>query len=92
MGGTVGFFKSIDAGVNWNPSNSGLRAMIITSIAVAPSSPDRIYTIAGEFGLVRSSDYGLSWERLMGPEYCDGYSVLTVEHLNENHVYVLGGP
>jgi len=43
-----GVFKSIDAGATWTAVNSGLTTQHVTSLAIDPQNPDRLY--AGTLG------------------------------------------
>lgn len=55
-----GIFKSTDAGVNWNPVNSGLTSTYVWSLIINPLDPNTIY--AGVYGGVfKSTNGGSNW-------------------------------
>jgi uncharacterized protein (TIGR03437 family) len=72
-----GIWKSIDGGFFWLPLTDNQPSMAIGSIAIAPSNPDTIYVGTGEanacelcsegFGILKTSDSGVSWQLLPGP-------------------------
>jgi photosystem II stability/assembly factor-like uncharacterized protein len=71
-----GLFKSSDGGDTWKPLTNGLPANLVqVNIAVAPSSPQRLYVATGTtepgaytsgagLGVFRSDDGGESWTRI----------------------------
>lgn len=77
---TGGIFRSYDLGVNWIPIFDNEAKMSIGDIAIAPSSPQRIYAGTGEAngsatdgayfgdGIYRSDDAGDSWTNVGLPE------------------------
>ena len=57
----VQLYKSVNGGASWNSSNLGLTTFL-TSLAINPTNPSRIY--AGSLdGVFASSDSGGSWSR-----------------------------
>jgi photosystem II stability/assembly factor-like uncharacterized protein len=62
-----GLFKSADAGKTWHKLTSGLPADVTQIyVAIAPSSPSRLYAAAAhgpEVELYRSDDAGENWRR-----------------------------
>ena len=63
-----GLFRSLDAGVRWERSESGLHGLLyMTSVAVDPADPRVIYASTLE-DLWKSTDGGATWRRLdLGP-------------------------
>ncbi|HEX5474092.1 MAG TPA: hypothetical protein VFX12_05450 [Vicinamibacterales bacterium] len=69
-----GLWKTIDAGLTWDPLFKGDENNSLGSLAVAPSNPDIIYAGSGEAtmrpdlsigdGLYKSTDAGKTWEHL----------------------------
>jgi photosystem II stability/assembly factor-like uncharacterized protein len=55
-----GVFKSTDGGIRWTAANTGLTAMSISRVAVAPQDPKTIYA-ASWTRLFKSEDGGLTW-------------------------------
>ena len=58
-----GVFKSTDGGANWRAANSGLRAVGIHRLAIAPQEPVALYANVSN-GLLKSTDGGTSWNRI----------------------------
>ncbi|MCP4633436.1 MAG: hypothetical protein GY855_10965 [candidate division Zixibacteria bacterium] len=92
IGSDLGFYKSVDAGVNFTPQNSGIPATIINSIEAAPSSPNVVYIQYGDFGLMKSMNYGDDWQSITSPPRCHNFSALTVDRDDENLLHIIGGP
>lgn len=59
---TEGFSRSLNGGINWTSSNSGLSDISCRSIAVAPNGNMYIGTLSGI--LFKSSDGGDNWNEL----------------------------
>jgi hypothetical protein len=69
-----GLWKSVDAGLTWDPLFTGDENNSLGSLAVAPSNPDIIYAGSGEAtmrpdlsigdGLYKSTDGGKTWQHL----------------------------
>ena len=74
-----GFFKSRDAGANWESSSGGLTILGSTAMAVRRVYGQTMFLAASDQksggGIFRSVDYGYRWERVRdglpepGPEY-----------------------
>lgn len=54
-----GVIRSIDRGATWEPA--GLDGEVVTSLAVAPGDPDRVYAGVRPPGVHRSADGGETW-------------------------------
>lgn len=61
-----GVFRSDDAGSTWTRRIQGLTALAVTSMAVDPADPDRIWA-AGN-AVYRTATGGARWVRVPGPE------------------------
>ena len=59
-GTEAGIFTSVDDGEQWHPTNSGIQALSVRTLAVDPSGSG-LWTVAGSGGLFRSTDAGESW-------------------------------
>ena len=55
-----GIFRSDNGALNWNGSSTGLASVVVTSLAIDPLTPTRLY--AGTWrGVARSADGGANW-------------------------------
>jgi photosystem II stability/assembly factor-like uncharacterized protein len=57
-----GVWKSVDRAATWRAASRGLRAAGVSSVALDPAHPGRLYAVAA--GLFRSTDGGATWTRL----------------------------
>jgi len=57
------FFRSDDAGLNWERIKPNLLGTDVHGLAVAPDNPNRLYANVVRFGLFRSDDGGKTWAR-----------------------------
>ena len=81
--------KSTDSGWTW--SATGLPTSVdAKSIAFAPRMPDVIYVGANYYGVLRSTDGGLSWDFLWPPEMTDNVISLVVDPSN-GRIILAGG-
>jgi photosystem II stability/assembly factor-like uncharacterized protein len=62
---SFGIYISDDSGITWKASHSGIRACLIPTLAIAPSSPNIIYAEVTSGGLFKSENFGSSWQRLL---------------------------
>lgn len=88
---TSGFYLSNDDGISWQESNSGLVASLVSSMAIARSSPNVILAGLDYVGLRKSSDYGQSWQEYNSPDYCGGFKAVEINQFDSEIVYVIGG-
>lgn len=56
----AGMFKSVDGGMNWIESNTGLRVFGVRVLAADPADPASVYAGADE-GLFKSADAAATW-------------------------------
>lgn len=73
----------------WTPSSNGLKAAIIRSIAIAPSSPSIVYAAHYFYGILKSRDSGSTWKLLKNPWYGSAACRLAVHPANPDVVYAL---
>ncbi|HJT25922.1 MAG TPA: SBBP repeat-containing protein [Pyrinomonadaceae bacterium] len=79
-------FKSMDAAVNWGPSDSGLAASLIIDLVFQPGNSSIVYA-ATDTGLFKSTDSGAHWIPLPGsPPFI--YSELAIDPVNPAIIYV----
>ena len=60
----AGIAKTVDGGTTWQTRNQGLWASTITSLAIAPDRPSRVYANAAGEGLLSSWNGGMTWRAL----------------------------
>jgi photosystem II stability/assembly factor-like uncharacterized protein len=93
-----GLWKTIDAGVSWNPvTDHQLHSSSVGAVAVAESNPDVVYIGLGETefrgnimqgdGVYKSTDGGRTWTHL-GLEDTQAISKIRVDPHNADIVYV----
>lgn len=58
-----GVFKSMDAGMSWSESNTGLRVSGVQVLVSDPADPATVYA-GGDGGLFKSADSGGGWTQL----------------------------
>jgi photosystem II stability/assembly factor-like uncharacterized protein len=88
--------KSTDGGITWTKLKSGLptEEMGRIGLAMAPSSPDIIYTIIESIdkkgGIFRSDDLGATWKRRNEfDQQAQYYAHLVVDPVNADRIYVM---
>jgi photosystem II stability/assembly factor-like uncharacterized protein len=92
-----GVWKTIDAGVTWNPVFDGQPIASIGALEVAPSNPDVIYAGTGESdirsalssgdGVYKSTDGGQTWNNI-GLRDSRQISRIVIDPRNADVVYV----
>jgi photosystem II stability/assembly factor-like uncharacterized protein len=92
-----GVWKTVDGGMNWNPSTDAYFGGTIGAIAVAESNPDIVYVGGGEThirgntshgdGLWKTTDGGRTW-RMMGLRETRHIARVRVHPTDPNTVYV----
>jgi photosystem II stability/assembly factor-like uncharacterized protein len=94
-----GLYKSTDGGTQWKQLTGGLPAekdkLGRIGIGIAPSDPNRIYTLVDApklGGLYRSDDAGENWQRVNNQERIwgrgDDFACVRVDPKNKDIVYV----
>ncbi len=63
IGAGQGVFKSIDSGVTWSASNSGLTTLSVNSIVIDPTNPTTLYAATSN-GIFKSANSGENWENI----------------------------
>ncbi|MHB8766324.1 MAG: hypothetical protein ACYDA8_18555 [Deferrisomatales bacterium] len=58
-----GVYRSADAGLNWEPRNTGLDSLDVTDVAVCRGAPNRGLAATPK-GLYLTSDRGARWDRI----------------------------
>jgi photosystem II stability/assembly factor-like uncharacterized protein len=104
-----GLWKSVDGGSNWTTSTDDLPVIGVSSIAINPNNSQEMYIATGDahaddtysIGLMKSNDYGVSWNTtaisynitsqskinkvIINPNYTDSIYVVT-----DNHILISG--
>jgi hypothetical protein len=84
-----GVFKSLDSGVTWQPSGSGIFDGKVFSLAIDPVNPQILH--AGGFaGIYRSKDAGATW--VLVAQGTDNVIQLVVDPQNPKTSYSVDGP
>jgi photosystem II stability/assembly factor-like uncharacterized protein len=100
-----GLWKSEDGGSNWTTSTDDLPVIGVSSIAINPNNSQEMYIATGDahaddtysIGLMKSNDYGVSWNTtaisynitsqskinkvIINPNYTDSIFVITNNHI-----------
>jgi photosystem II stability/assembly factor-like uncharacterized protein len=61
--GETGVWRTVDHGTSWEPSNRGIAALYVSSLAVTPAGPPAVVAVAGQ-SVYRSTDRGDTWARV----------------------------
>src|SRR5574338_235162 len=91
---TSGVYKTTDAGVTWNPANSGLLNTAVLSLGISASNPQVVYAGTNyngtTDGVYKSTDGGGSWTRLINgiQETNRGIQAIAVDPTNPDIVYI----
>ena len=90
---TLGVYKSTDAGVTWNPANSGLLNTAVLSMAISTSNPQVLYVgtnYGTNDGVYKTTDGGGSWTRLINgiQETNRGIQAIVVNPTNPDVAYI----
>ena len=96
LGGGPGssIYKSVDGGLSWNETNSGLPGVDLGRIglAISPVNPDLVYAIVeaaqGKSGFYASTNGGMKWEK-RGSYVTSGnyYQEIIADPLDANTIY-----
>lgn len=88
-GSYAGVFSSDDEGVNWSPSQAGMKATTINGIAVFPASPNVQYCSAYLYGILKTSDFGNTWQTLPRFGRCGSISSVAVHPGDPNDLLIM---
>lgn len=87
-----GFFKSVDGGASWIPSNGGLDPANLpwfTRVAIDPANPSSFYAAATYGGIYKSADGGASW-RSVGAALGGRYVLSIAVHPRSSSIVLAG--
>ena len=71
-GTTQGVFKSMDGGQSWVATNG----FNVTAVAVDPLIPLFVYASTYEYGIQKSVDGGMTWQRVQQPSFENAYDLI----------------
>jgi len=71
FGSRAGVYRSSDAGATWSAAQTGIRAGLVPSFYVAPSSPNVLYANVSDRGFCQSDRFGRTWSLLPYFYSCD---------------------
>ncbi len=86
-----GCFKTTNGGNNWCENNNGIAIGKITTLDRAPSAPATLYTEMEGYGVLKTTDNGVSWSLLPTPLDCGTICEFAIHNTNANEVYGLEG-
>lgn len=72
---TGGLLRSVDAGLSWHPSGTGLPSSPLDAVAIAAHDPQTIYVAVRGDGLWQSKDGAKSWDFAMDRPLVDKVEV-----------------
>ncbi|MBK9717000.1 MAG: hypothetical protein IPO85_05720 [Saprospiraceae bacterium] len=87
-----GVWKTTNGGISWSPISDQLSTLTIQAIAIAPSSPSRVY-ITTPKGIYRSNDFGEHWTLISNRNFCFngfGGAHLIVHPTNPDIIFGVG--
>jgi photosystem II stability/assembly factor-like uncharacterized protein len=64
--GARGVYKSMNGGTSWQESNTGLAAMVPTTIEVMPNEPGTVFALVSN-GLYKGTQGGAAWQYISPP-------------------------
>jgi photosystem II stability/assembly factor-like uncharacterized protein len=85
----AGVYKSIDGGMSWFPSYTGMTRAWIQSLAIDPTNHNVLY--ASGDGVYKSIDGGTTWQSLMESGGSSDLSIITIDPTDHNHLYYTDG-
>ena len=85
----AGVYKSIDGGMSWFPSYTGLARAWIQSLTIDPTNHNILY--ASGDGIYKSFDGGSTWHTLKEPGGSPYLSIIAIDPTDHNHLYYTDG-
>lgn len=87
----IGFFKTIDCGSQWFPSNCGMNIAEVYCIGIAPSTSTTLYCEYQHVGIYKSTDSGTDWIFQPTPAECGHLCDIVVHNSNPDTVFAYEG-
>lgn len=88
-GSTAGIFGSLNAGVTWTASHSGLTAGKVRAFALSPSAPATIFAGLADYALFKTSNGGETWTKLPDFDQSENLERIAVHPSDPKIIYVL---
>lgn len=88
---SAGIYVSTNKANSWKASHSGIKAVSIKCIAIAPSSTKTMYAEAPQNGFFKSTKYGKKMKRLPDFYRCDAVLDISVFPNDAQKLYILAG-
>jgi len=88
-GSTAGIFGSLNAGVSWTASHSGLTAGRVRAFAFSPSSPTTIFAGLADYALFKTANSGATWTKLPDFDQSDNIERIAVHPSDPKIIYVV---
>jgi len=90
FGSRAGIYRSTDAGATWAAAQTGIRAGLVPSCFVAPSSPNVLYANVSDRGFFQSDRFGRAWSLLPYFYSCDDQGrIAAVDPGNPRTLYMI---
>jgi len=90
FGSRAGIYRSTDAGATWAAAQAGIRAGLVPSFFVAPSSPNVLYANVSDRGFFQSDRFGRTWSLLPFFYSCDDQGrMAAVDPANPRTLYMI---
>jgi photosystem II stability/assembly factor-like uncharacterized protein len=84
-----GLIKSANNGSTWTSNQEGIKATRVAAVALAPTSPNLLFTAAYDQGVSKSINAGRTWEILFKIGGCESIPNLSVHPQNANKLVVI---
>ncbi|MCJ7588255.1 MAG: hypothetical protein MUQ00_10200 [Candidatus Aminicenantes bacterium] len=90
FGSRAGIYRSANAGATWAAAQTGIRAGLVPSFFVAPSSPNVLYANVADRGFYQSDRFGRTWSLLPYFYSCDDQGrIAAVDPGNPRTLYMI---
>jgi len=90
----AGVYKSIDGGLSWQPSHSGMERASVQTLVIDPDNPAILYAGTLMNGVYKTEDRAQTWRAVNRGIELPGWnwvSVVAMDRLNSQHLYFTHG-